>query len=138
MTATTPTLRPATDGETGGYLSGHRAIPGAVETEHGIMVPVRGREVLVIERLFFEDSVHDGDADYHETRMDVFECDDTGDAVRVIEREGLTFGSTGTDWAANPDGSTIVDYATGERVETTAHLYGFTATETAAIIERVG
>lgn len=47
------------------------------------------------------------------------------DAVRIIQRHGLTFEATGNDWAANPDGSYISDYATGERTETSAHLSGF-------------
>ena len=37
--------------------------------------------------------------------------DTLDEAVDVITREGLTFTATGADWAANPDGSVIVDYA---------------------------
>ena len=93
---------------------------------------------------FLEDDVFEGDIpreayenavseDYDFDREDAVEG-----AVRVIQREGLTFSATGNDWAANPDGTVIVDYATAEREETTAHLIGFTADETAAIIEQVG
>ena len=93
---------------------------------------------------FLEDDVFEGDLpreayetavseDYDFDREDAVEG-----AVRLIQREGLTFSATGNDWAGDPDGSTIVNYATAEREEATAHLIGFTADETAAIIEAVG
>ena len=59
------------------------------------------------------------------------------EAVRVIQREGLTFAATGNDWAANPDGTIITDYATAEREETTAHLHGFSEAHTALIMAGV-
>lgn len=36
-----PDLRPATESEAAQYLAGHLRISGAVETEHGLMVPNR-------------------------------------------------------------------------------------------------
>lgn len=60
------------------------------------------------------------------------------EAAERIRREGLTFAATGTDWAADPDGSYISNYATGERIAKTAHLSGFHPRVVAAIIERVG
>lgn len=60
------------------------------------------------------------------------------EAAERIVREGLSFAATGSDWAADPDGSYISDYATGERTAKTAHLSGFHPRVVAAIIERVG
>ncbi len=135
----TDTHRPATDSETGAHLSGHRLIEGAVETEHGLLVPVTEPIVLVIEIHYLEDDVHDGDRPTDDTRIKAYDCNDepVDDAVQALEVEGLSFATTGTHWAANPDGSRIADYATGERVETSAHLYGFSDDDLAAIIAAV-
>jgi hypothetical protein len=67
-----------------------------------------------------------------------YDVDDIDHAVRIIEREGLTFAATGNDWAANPDGSYISDYATGERCAVTAHFDSFSDEDIIAVIERVG
>ena len=95
-----------------------------------------------ITRVFFdEDDVFEGDIPrecYEDAREELFEADDIDEAVRVFEREGLTFAATGNDWAAHPDGSQIIDYATAEREDATAHLLGFSDADTLAIIERVG
>ena len=97
--------------------------------------------VKVITVSFLEDDVFEGsiprDA-YDDPRTDEFEVDTVEEAVRVISNAGLTFEATGNDWAANPDGTTIVDYATGRREEVTAHLHGFTDADTTAIIATVG
>jgi len=93
---------------------------------------------------FLEDEVFEGSIPsecYENARSEDFDFDREDaveGAVRVIESEGLTFAATGNDWAANPDGTTITNYATAEREETTAHLIGFTVEETNAIIEQVG
>jgi hypothetical protein len=90
---------------------------------------------------FLEDEVFEGDIPrecYEAARSEDFECDDIDEAVRAIQREGLTFEATGNEWAANPDGSTITNYATAERAEVTAHLHGFSDADAAAIMERVG
>jgi len=97
--------------------------------------------VKVITVSFLEDEVYEGSIPrkcYDETRVEEYECDDVDEAVKVIEREGLTFAATGNDWAANPDGSFIANYATGERHEVTAHIDSFSDEDAAAIIERVG
>lgn len=75
---------------------------------------------------FLEDDVHDGDVHPDDKRTDV-EAWEAGEltareAVDRIRREGLTFAATGGSWAADPDGSRIVDYGTGEREEVSAHL----------------
>lgn len=60
------------------------------------------------------------------------------EAVELIQSEGLTFAATGSEWAGNPDGSYISNYATGERCETSAHPSEFHPRVLAAIIEAVG
>jgi hypothetical protein len=97
--------------------------------------------VRIIEVRFCEDDVYDGgipQASYDNATVTDYDVDDVDGAVRALERAGVTFAATGTEWAADPDGSYIVNYATAERVETTGHLYGFSEAETAAIVERVG
>jgi hypothetical protein len=59
------------------------------------------------------------------------------EAAALIKAEGLTFSATGNDWAANPEGSYVSNYATGERCETSAHLSGFPDRVVNAIIEAV-
>lgn len=98
-----------------------------------------GANVRVIRVRFLEDEVYDGgipQASYDNAITETYECDDTADAVRVLQREGVTFAATGSDYAANPDGSVIIDYATAEREEVSAHLNGFTPAA-AALIERI-
>ena len=100
--------------------------------------------VRIIEVRFLEDEVHDGgipQACYDNATVTDYDIDVpivVNDAVRVLQREGLTFAATGTDYAANPDGSYTSNYATGERVETTGHLYGFSDAVVAAIMREVG
>lgn len=78
------------------------------------------------------------DSAYSDAVEDEFQCESVDDAVRHIQEHGLTFEATGNDWAAHPNGSVIVDYATGRREEVTAHLSLFSAFHEAAIIEAVG
>lgn len=97
--------------------------------------------VRIIEVRFTEDEVYDGgipQACYENATVKDYDCDDTDDAVRILQREGLTFAATGNDWAANPDGSYIEDYATAGRVETTGHLFGFSDADFDVIIGQVG
>lgn len=97
--------------------------------------------VKIIRVRFLEDEVYHGSlphSAYEKARVEDFDVEDVEEAVRVIQREGLTFEATGMDWAANPDGTRITDYATAEREETTAHLHGFLPSEELAIIAAVG
>ena len=90
---------------------------------------------------FLEDDVFEGDIPreaYENAAFSDFEVDTVEEAARIITNNGLTFEATGNDWAANPDGTTIVDYATAEREELTAHLHGFTDADASAIIATVG
>src|SRR3982751_2184423 len=91
---------------------------------------------------FYPEDVFEGSIPrecYDNAETDDFDFDRDEDliesAVRLIQTEGLTFAATGNDWAADPDGSRIVEYATGRCEETTAALIGFTEDETRAIIE---
>jgi len=106
-------------------------------TENLTLLPT----VRIHRTRFFEADVWEGDFPRDDTRSEDFDFDveDAVDgAVRLLQREGLTFAATGTDWAANPDGTTIIDYGTAQREETTGHLIGFTVEQTNAIIEQVG
>ena len=97
--------------------------------------------VRIIRVRFLEDDVYEGgipQASYDNAVEEEYECETAYDAVCRIREHGLTFEATGTDWAANPDGSTIIDYATAEREEVTAHLVKFSPFHEAQIIEAVG
>lgn len=107
---------------------------------HGalVIVPVVKRGTVTIHRTYFlEDDVHDGAITRSETWTDEHDDLTAREVVRLIRGEGLTFAATGAHWAANPDGSRIVDYATGERVEVSAHLDGWPERVEAAIVEAV-
>jgi hypothetical protein len=99
---------------------------------------------VVVYRTYYRDSeVVDGDLPRDEngeldTVADAFPVDTVTEAVDVIQSEGLTFAATGNDWAAHPDGSYPVTFATDERVEVTAHLRNFTENDAAAIMDAVG
>jgi hypothetical protein len=97
--------------------------------------------VRIIRVSFLEDDVFEGDIPreaYENARTEDFDVDDIEEAVHVLKREGLTFTATGNDWAGDPDGTRITDYATGERTETSGHLKFMRPIDVAAIIERVG
>lgn len=68
-----------------------------------------------------------------EPRTDeTIECEDIGDAVSALQRHGAT--EWQGRWWADPDGSQITDYATGERAEYSAHPSGFSDDDIALII----
>jgi len=97
--------------------------------------------VKIIRVRFLEDDVYHGDIPrscYDNAIVEDYECDDVEEAVRVIQREGLTFTATGNDWAGNPDGSTIINYATAEREDATAHIDSFSDADATAIMDAVG
>ncbi len=95
---------------------------------------------------FFEADVWEGDYPRDDTRSEDFDFDPQTEteeeiidgAVRVLQREGLTFEASGSDWAAHPDGTQIIDYGTAQREEVSGHLIGFTPAQVATIVERVG
>lgn len=75
---------------------------------------------------------------YENAVEETHECDQISEAVAVIQREGLTFSATGNEWAAHPDGSQIVDYATAEREEVSAHLVNVRPRDARVIQHLVG
>lgn len=136
----TANLRPATPGEHADWLNGHCVIEGAVETEHGLLVPA-DQNVVIYSVQYREDDVVDGDVPRDDVTTTIYDCDDEDPvehAIRIIRQEGLSFAATGRDWAADPDGSHLIDYREGIRVEVTAHLHGWNDEDVRTIIDRVG
>lgn len=87
---------------------------------------------------FLEDDICCGDIPRNDVRTQVYYADDVEEAAKWITMEGLTFAATGNDWAADPDGFQTVNYATGEMVESSAHLSDCTDDEMIAVINLVG
>lgn len=87
---------------------------------------------------FFESDIVDGDFPRDDTVSDVYTGLTAEDAAGMIQCEGLTFDSTLTIWAADPDGYRTPNYATGRSVEISAHLEGFSKAEEMYIWETVG
>ena len=48
--------------------------------------------------------------------------DTVGELVAAVRRDYVTFSATGCDYAADPDGSTIIDYAAGARESVSWHF----------------
>lgn len=97
--------------------------------------------VRIIRVSFLESDIYDGSIPrecYENAVEEEYSCDHWTDAVNRLQCEGLSFDATGADWAANPDGSTIVDYATGRREEVTGHLIGFSRYAEERITDAVG
>jgi hypothetical protein len=108
-------------------------------------VPEGMRGVLIVTRRFTD--IYEGDIDYRSIDSEMYplayfgkwadggELDETtlGALAALIRQHGLTFAASGGGWAADPDGSRIIDYATGEREEVSAHLYGMTDAESELI-----
>ena len=83
--------------------------------------------------------VHDGEPDITRISDTSYAADDVAEAIEWLKNDGLSFAATGSDWAADPDGSFCSDYATGEECEKTAFLSGaWTDHEIAQIINEVG
>lgn len=80
--------------------------------------------VNVYRTFFLEDEIVDGDyygAPHTHTDSDHM-IGTASELARWIRADGLTFAASGGEWAADPDGSYVTDYRTGERCETSAHL----------------
>jgi hypothetical protein len=90
----------------------------------------------------------DGDFPHDDVRAQVIDClpdkwdreeGKTGCDLAVDTVRANYLGHDGcTDWFYQPDGSQLVDDATGERSEITGHLHGFTKAEKDAIYAAVG
>lgn len=74
-------------------------------------------DLCITRTTFFEKDVIEGNITESDTSFQLVEDLDLHEAIELIRREGLTFAATGNDWAASPDGSRIIDYATGQREE---------------------
>lgn len=84
-------------------------------------------QVKVITVTFMEDEIFEGSIPqecYDNADVDIYNVEDAGEAADIIRDLGLSFSASGASWASNPDGSTIVNYARGEREEVSAHLFG--------------
>jgi hypothetical protein len=98
--------------------------------------------VRIITVTFLEDDIVDGDIGrdaYEDADIEEVAVDGIDEAVDLIQRHGLTFAATGSDWASDPDGSRIVDYYDGRREEVSAHFAdGWTDREMDRVMDRVG
>ena len=94
--------------------------------------------VRIIRTRFTEDDIVDGDIRNPEIREELSEGLTVEEAVDLIKSAGLTFAATGNDWAADPDGSTVVDYRTLTREAATAHLVGWDDEAFIEIVDAVG
>lgn len=59
--------------------------------------------------------------------------DSVADLVAAVRWDGAKFDATGSDWASDPDGSQIIDYATAERETVSWHFDGISP----ALLSRV-
>lgn len=55
------------------------------------------------------------DAAPHTIDDQTWVADSVAELVAWVRQDGVTFAATGNTWASDPDGSQIIDYATGER-----------------------
>ena len=84
-------------------------------------------QVKVITVSFMESDIWEGSLPmscYDDADVEFFDVYSAQEAADLIKSKGLSFKASGGSWAADPDGSQCVDYATGEREEVTAHLFG--------------
>lgn len=100
----------------------------AAEWEDHTMTTYTARR---IEERFFE---YIGDDEYtpgdffnwdgvpHSVRIDDIVFDSVSDLVEAVRRDYVSFEATGGQWACNPDGSDIIDYATAERESVSWHF----------------
>ena len=82
-------------------------------------------KVTIITVKFLESDIYEGSLPlecYDNADEYTWHLDDVEEVVEVLKREGLTFSATGGAWAADPDGSFIADYVTGERHAKTGHI----------------
>lgn len=73
------------------------------------------------------------DAMPHMVDDETLTFDSIADLVDAVRRDYVTFDATGSDWAGDPDGSQIIDYATAERETVSWHFDGISP----ALISRV-
>ena len=61
---------------------------------------------------------------YHGTDDETVAFDSVAELVDAVRRDRVTFAATGSDWASDPDGSQVIDYATAERECVSWHFDG--------------
>lgn len=73
------------------------------------------------------------DALPHRVDDETFTFDSVSELVDAVRYDYVTFAATGLDWASDPDGSRIIDYATAERETVSWHFDGISP----ALLSRV-
>lgn len=69
-----------------------------------------------------DDETFNVDATPHRVEDETLRFDTMAELVAAVRRDGVTFQATGADWATDPDGSHIIDYATAERETVSWHF----------------
>jgi hypothetical protein len=100
--------------------------------------------LLFIGKTFLPEHVHEGYVNYSSTVehfVPVGPVHLIDEALTALADHGTTEYSSSEwqryGWYTDPDRSQLVDDSTGERVETSAHLWGFTEPESLELWERV-
>lgn len=78
-------------------------------------------DIKVIKVRFDEDDVYEGDIPQDDVVEELHENLEIHEAIDLIRNLGLTFEASGSEWAADPDGSQIIDYASARREQVSAH-----------------
>jgi hypothetical protein len=78
---------------------------------------------LCVIRTTYTD-VFEGDPVNPDTSITLVEDLELHEAIDLCRKHGVSFAATGNQWAADPDGSHVIDYATGEVEEITIHPQG--------------
>lgn len=63
------------------------------------------------------------DAMPYRTDIDELTFDTMRELINAVRNDYVTFDATGDAWAADPDGSQVIDYATAEREAVSWHFY---------------
>lgn len=74
------------------------------------------------------------DAMPHTTDIDTLTFETMAELIAAVRRDRVTFEASGTDWACDPDGSQIVDYATAAREAVSWHFDGINPAMLARVI----
>lgn len=129
------------------YGCGREALAGQLQEPHtvlGTVFPCTG--VLIYRHRFMPDDVRDGDTGPRDSTPEVHKLTTevmlVEQVVSLLDSEGLTEFSSWPDfqphgWYSQADGSVIVNHATGEREEVSAHLYGLTLSERNEVFAKV-
>lgn len=101
----------------------------------------RNWKLVIVRVKYLVDEIADGgipDSAYNNAETEEHFGLSAKETADMIEGEGLTFASTGTDWAALADGSYASNYYTGEETEVSAHFYNYPDRLVSAIMRKVG